>query len=59
MADEAQLQEAIECLDGALMENRVITVSIANPQKAHEKPLTRGAGNTQPGSRRARARQKQ
>lgn len=58
MADEAQLLEAIECLDGALMENRVIAVSIANPQKEREKPLTRGAGNTQPGSRRARARQK-
>jgi RNA recognition motif-containing protein len=37
MADEAQLHEAIECLDGALMENRVITVSIANPQKVHMK----------------------
>lgn len=59
MASEEQLAEAIDCLDGALMDNRVITVSIANPQKTKEKPLGRGAGNTLPGSRRARARQKQ
>ncbi len=56
MAQEEQLTEAIDCLDGALMENRVITVSIANPQKEKDKPLKRGPGNTQPGSRRARAR---
>ena len=59
MAEEEQLKEAIDCLDGALVENMTITVSIANPQKAQGKPLPRGAGNTQPGSRRARARQKQ
>ena len=33
MASEEQLQEAIDCLDGALMENRIITVCIATPQK--------------------------
>lgn len=58
MASEDQLLEAIECLDGALMENRMITVSIANPQKPQAKPLSRAPGNTQPGSRRARARQR-
>jgi RNA recognition motif-containing protein len=58
MASEEQLKEAIECLDGALMENRVITVSMANPQKTQTKPLSRSPGNTQPGSRRARARQR-
>lgn len=33
MSSEAELQEAIDCLDGALMENLAITVSIARPQK--------------------------
>lgn len=33
MSCEAELQEAINCLDGALMENMTITVSIARPQK--------------------------
>ncbi len=43
MASEEQLQEAINCLDGALMENRIISVSIANPQKV-KKPEPRHAG---------------
>ena len=58
MAEEEQLKEAIDCLDGALMENRMITVSIANPQKMQTKPHSHGPGNTRPGSRRARARQR-
>lgn len=33
MASEDQLQEAIDCLDGALMDNMIISVSIAKPQK--------------------------
>lgn len=33
MASEEALQEAINCLDGALMENMIISVSIAKPQK--------------------------
>lgn len=33
MSSEAELNEAIECLDGALLIDRVITVSIATPQK--------------------------
>jgi RNA recognition motif-containing protein len=37
MATEEQLTEAIECLDGALMENLVISVSIARPQKPQQK----------------------
>lgn len=58
MASEEELQEAIECLDGALMENRVITVSIANPQKQAPKPAPGATRHTKPGSRRARAQQK-
>ncbi|MGE3260005.1 MAG: RNA-binding protein [Geobacter sp.] len=45
MSSEEELQEAIDCLDGALMEGLQITVSIARPQK----PQT--AGN-QPGKPR-------
>jgi len=45
MSSEAELQEAIDCLDGALMENLAITVSIARPQKPQP------AGN-QPGTPR-------
>lgn len=33
MSSEEELQEAINCLDGALMDNLTITVSIARPQK--------------------------
>ena len=33
MSSEEELQEAIDCLDGALMEGLQITVSIARPQK--------------------------
>lgn len=58
MASEDQLQEAIDCLDGALMENRVISVSIANPQKQAPKPAPGASRNTKPGSRRALAQQK-
>ena len=32
MAGEEELKEAIECLDGARIEDREITVSIARPQ---------------------------
>lgn len=58
MENEEQLQEAIDCLDGALMENRQITVSIANPQKPPAKRPGGPSSNAQPGSRRTRARQK-
>jgi RNA recognition motif-containing protein len=58
MAAEEQLKEAIDCLDGALVENMTITVSIANPPK-QTKPTGRGTNNTRPGSRRDRARKKQ
>lgn len=57
MAAEEQLKEAIDCLDGALVENMTITVSIANPPK-QTKPASRGTGNARPGSRRDRARKK-
>lgn len=33
MSSEEELQEAIDCLDGALVEGLQITVSIARPQK--------------------------
>ena len=33
MSSDEELQEAINCLDGALMDNLVISVSIARPQK--------------------------
>ncbi len=39
MASEDELKEAIESLDGALMENRLMTVSIARPQKPQERPF--------------------
>lgn len=58
MSREEELKEAIECLDGALMDNRVISVSIANPQKTTTKPAGRPTSGMKPGSRRARARQK-
>ena len=58
MANEEQLQEAIECLDGALMENRMITVSIANPQKPPAKRPGGPSSHSKPGSRRSLARQK-
>jgi RNA recognition motif-containing protein len=58
MATEEQLNEAIECLDGALMENRKITVSIANAQKPPAKRPGGPSSFSVPGSRRSRARQK-
>lgn len=39
MSSEAELKEAIDCLDGALMDNMTISVSIARPQK--EQPPNR------------------
>ncbi|CAH2030027.1 RNA recognition motif domain-containing protein [Trichlorobacter ammonificans] len=58
MAAEEQLKEAIDCLDGALMGDRIITVSIANPQKTTTRPAGRPSPGMKPGSRRSRARQK-
>ncbi len=58
MAAEEQLKEAIDCLDGALVEGMTITVSVANPQKQQGKPANRSTANTKPGSRRDRARLK-
>jgi RNA recognition motif-containing protein len=48
MSSEEELQEAITCLDGALMEGLQITVSIARPQKPQ------AAGN-KPGAPRRKA----
>ncbi len=54
MASEDQLQEAINCLDGALMENRVISVSIARPQKPQASgALKRGPGKGAAGDGRS------
>lgn len=57
MAAEEQLKEAIDCLDGALVENMTITVSIANPPK-QTVPTRHVNNNARPGSRRDRARKK-
>lgn len=58
MAEEAQLKEAIDCLDGALLGDMIITVSIANPPKQQNMPTSRNRDHTKPGSRRDRARRK-
>ncbi|MHC1697304.1 MAG: RNA recognition motif domain-containing protein [Geobacteraceae bacterium] len=44
MANEDELKEAIESLDGALLGDRLMTVSIARPQKPKVQPFkgTRG-----------------
>ena len=43
MASDAEAKEAIESLDGALLHNRLITVSVAKPQKpVTQKPGGRG-----------------
>ncbi len=43
MSREEELKEAIECLDGALLGELLITVSIARPQKpAAGKPVKQG-----------------
>lgn len=48
MSSEAELQEAIDCLDGALMIDRVITVSIARPQKPGLSKNPRQGGRKRP-----------
>lgn len=53
MSSEEELQEAINCLDGALMDNLTITVSIARPQKPQP------AGRKPGGPRRTDAPRKQ
>ena len=42
MATAEQAREAIETLDGALLINKVLTVSIARPQPPQKKPPFRG-----------------
>ena len=57
MSREEELQEAIECLDGALMGELLISVSIAKPQKpaAGKAPAGRGRGTGKaPAGRRGR-----
>jgi RNA recognition motif-containing protein len=39
MANEEELAEAIDCLDGALVGDRIMTVSIARPQKPQVPPF--------------------
>lgn len=53
MATVEEAQEAIETLDGALLRNRPITVSLARPQKPAPRPGGRGGrgGKGGPGSR--------
>ena len=56
MSKEEELREAIECLDGALMGELLISVSIANPQKqAAKRPGgSRSPGGAAGGQRRGR-----
>lgn len=59
MSTENELQEAIDCLDGALMMDRVISVSIARPQKpAVKKDFKRphSSGRPAPSGRTAKKR---
>jgi RNA recognition motif-containing protein len=51
MSSEAEVKEAIECLDGALMIDRVITVSVAVPQKPKTQKPAPGRRKPGPGSR--------
>jgi RNA recognition motif-containing protein len=45
MANEDELKEAIESLDGALLGDRLMTVSIARPQKPKEQVFKGQRGN--------------
>ena len=47
MATAEEAKEAIVTLDGALLKDRIITVSEAKPQK--QKPHPAGGGNRRPG----------
>lgn len=51
MSTEAEMKEAIETLDGALMIDRVITVSEARPQKPKDKRPGGHRGRPGSGSR--------
>ncbi len=51
MSSEAEVKEAIECLDGALMIDRVITVSVAVPQKPKTQKPAPGRRKPGPGNR--------
>lgn len=44
MSTVEEVQEAIASLDGALLKNRIITVSEARPQKQRTRPPGRGPG---------------
>lgn len=57
MSRDEELTEAINCLDGALVEGMTITVSIANPPKSAA-TQTKSTGATRQGSRRDRARRR-
>lgn len=63
MATPGEAREAINCLDGALVNNRLITVSEARPQKPKgPQPGGGGPGKrrwTTPGSRRDRKRREE
>jgi len=57
MSSEAEAKDAIESLDGALVMERKITVSIATPQKhvtPGHKPRPRGAGKGRPSTPRGK-----
>ena len=54
MATEEEAREAVECLDGALLEGMIIAVSEARPQKKREHPSgsRKGKPRTSGGFRR-------
>lgn len=51
MAHEDELKEAIESLDGALLGDRLMTVSIARPQKPKEQTFKGNRGKSGGGGR--------
>jgi RNA recognition motif-containing protein len=56
MATDQEAKEAIDTLDGALLIDRVIEVSIARPQKPKVRPAGAGRGKPGPANRVGRGR---
>ncbi len=56
MATAEEAREAIDCLDGALLGDFVVTVSEARPQKKQERPPGGPKGKPRPGGRFRRDR---
>jgi RNA recognition motif-containing protein len=56
MATEEDLKEAIESLDGALLGDRLMSVSIARPQKPQVQPISGQRGKPGAGGRFGKGR---